>query len=160
MRKTWLAALALVAALVIAACGAPQSTPQGASPSASGAAQSVAAPEAGKATVVGRVVDSKTGAALTDTPIRLAEVFREGGNGAYILDGGRSPGGITTSDGGFTIPNITAREYVVVVGDALANHVVITDTSGKARIWDAQAGKVLDVGVLSVDLLAGTASVK
>src|SRR5262245_51126483 len=74
-------------------------------------------PEAGKATVVGRVLSKQTGAPLTDTTVRLAEVTRQGSEAIYVLDGANSPGAVTVGDGRFVMPNIVAREYVIVIGD-------------------------------------------
>lgn len=144
---------ALVALLLCAACA----TAPSAAPGATGPTIAVEAPTSGKTTVVGRVQDSRTGAPMTNTPVRLAQVYRsEGGGegGAYVLDGGRSPGAVTNDAGEFVIANIDAHEYVLVVGDLLSDHIVVTGPSGKPKTWNAESGKVLDVGVVSVDLTA------
>lgn len=146
MTRVFYAALALCAALLFTSCGGP---PGVAGTQAGG---SVPAPGAGKAAVVGRVLDSKTGAAMTNTPVRLAEVYRSGEAGAYVLDGSKSPGAVTNASGDFVFPSIPAREYVLVVGDLMSDNVVIADASGQAKVWNAESGKVLDVGTISIDL--------
>jgi hypothetical protein len=140
------AALVVLAVLLAACSSAP-------APAPSGVSSSVPAPEAGKTSVVGRVMDSKTGSAMVNTPVRLAEVYRSGDSGAYVLDGGRSPGAVTNESGNFVFSNIEAREYVLVIGDLLAANVVIADSTGIAKVWTPEAGEVLDVGTLSIDLL-------
>ena len=110
-------------------------------------------PEAGKATVVGRVFSRQTSQPITNTPVRLAEVHRmsEDGDGAFILDDAFSPGAITDHQGNFVIANVEAREYVIVIGDVNVQYDVIAEPSGKAQIWNAVADQVLDVGELRVN---------
>ncbi|MFO7170827.1 MAG: hypothetical protein DIU80_022600 [Chloroflexota bacterium] len=139
-------ALALLVTLLFTACSSPSA------PSTSSGVRAQPTPPPGKATVVGRVLDSRTGEAMPNTPVRLAEVYRSGEDGAYVLDGASSPGALTNGTGEFVFSNIEAREYVLVVGDLLGDYVVIAEASGLARVWNAESGKVLDVGTLSIDL--------
>jgi hypothetical protein len=126
--------------------------------SAPGAATSVPSaatagkPEAGKATVVGRVLSKQTGAPLTNVSVRLAEVTRQGSEAIYVLDGANSPGALTADDGSFVMANIVAREYVMVIGDPYNKYVVVPDETTRARVWNAAADQVLDVGEQRVDL--------
>ncbi len=111
----------------------------------------IPAPEAGKATLAGRIV-SPDGKPLADTPVRLANVHREGDRGAYILDLARSPGNFSDANGYFVIPNIEAAEYTIVVGDPETLYTVIANKDGSATTWTPKAGQVLDVGTLKVEL--------
>lgn len=163
--KLSLAILGLLA-ILLAACSTgagPAQVPSGtavsvaatsALPAATNAPGVAAAgkPEAGKATVVGRVLSKQTGAPLTGTTVRLAEVTRQGDEAVYVLDGANSPGAITGGDGRFAMSNIVAREYVMVIGDPYGKYVVIPDESNRAKVWNAPADQVLDVGELQVDL--------
>ncbi len=109
-------------------------------------------PEKGKTTIIGRVIDRKSGQPLANTLIKLAEVVREGDEGAYVLDTYFSPGATTDENGYFIVENINAGEYVLVVGNVETNYEIIQDASGKARVWEAQADKVVDVGEITADL--------
>lgn len=109
-------------------------------------------PAAGKTTIVGHVVSFQTRQGLPQTVVRLAEVFREGEEAAYVLDGAFSPGDITDEHGNFIFENVDAREYVIVVGDIYDKYVVIPDTSGKAKVWVPKADEVLNIGDLFVEL--------
>jgi hypothetical protein len=166
-RKLFLAIVGLLAAL-LAACSSgtePAQVPSatavsvsvaatsapGAATSAPGAA-TAGKPEAGKASVVGRVLSKLTGAPIAGTSVRLAEVTRQGDEAIYVLDGANSPGAETGGDGSFVMENIVAREYVIVVGDPFANHEIIKDDATRARVWNAAADQVLDVGELRVDI--------
>jgi hypothetical protein len=164
-RKLSITFLGLLAA-VLAACSSgsePAQVPSAtavsvAATSAPGAATSAPSaatagkPEAGKATVVGRVLSKQSGAPLADTTVRLAEVTRQGSEAIYVLDGANSPGAETGGDGSFVMPNIVAREYVIVIGDPYGKYVVIPDETNRARVWNAAADQVLDVGELRIDL--------
>ena len=111
-----------------------------------------APPQAGKATVVGRVMSEKTGEPMADTLVRLAEVVRSGDEGAYVLDQAFSPGARTDKDGYFIFENIPAMEYVLIVGDVQRSYKVIENEDKKPRVYNALADQILDVGVLTVTL--------
>lgn len=151
MKRSGLVILVVLVSLVLAACStATTPAPAG----TSSAAVDTPAPQAGKTTVIGRVVSTKTGQPMNQTTVRLAEVYKnENQEGAYVLDGATSPGGITNAEGSFTIANIDPHEYVIVVGDIYGAHTVVADeTAKKPRIWNAEVDKVLDIGELRVDL--------
>jgi hypothetical protein len=109
-------------------------------------------PETGKATVLGKVVSIEGGEPLANTTVRLAEVYWQGDEGAFVLDGANSPGDITDEQGNFFIPSIDAREYVIVVGDVYSVYEIIAEPSGKGKVWKVAADEILDVGSLTVDL--------
>jgi hypothetical protein len=47
---------------------------------------------------------------------------------------------------------VDPKEYVIVVGDPEGIYEVIPDDAGRARVWNTEADKVLDVGQLSVSM--------
>jgi hypothetical protein len=116
-------------------------------------------PETGKATIVGQVLH-KQGYTMGDTVVRLADVARgaEGRGGAYILDIARSPATITDENGYFSIQNVKAGEYVIVVGDVEMTGVyeIIAEANGQARVWNFPADQVTDIGVLTVSIILPT----
>ena len=146
MKKIYPIILGLILCLFIAGCsvvgnvGSPAVTPP-------------AKPESGKATVVGRVISSKDGSPYVDTLVRLAEVYREGDKGAYALDQAFSPGAKTDANGYFIFENITAREYVLVIGDVMKDYKIYPDSQGKPKVWTAEPDKVLDMGIIKTDLV-------
>jgi hypothetical protein len=109
-------------------------------------------PEQGKAMVVGRLLSSQTQTALAQTAVRLAEVHRQGEEGAYVLDGANSPGAITNDQGEFVIPNIDPKEYVIVAGDVYAANDVVKEPTGKPKAWSINTDQVLNVGDVQVNL--------
>lgn len=109
-------------------------------------------PEPGKATVIGSVVSRSEGAPLMDVVVRLAAVYRQGDDGAFVLEDGRSPGTVTDLRGHFAIENVEPGEYVMVVGDVTTNYEIIAESSGVARVWDIPSDQILDAGELEVDL--------
>jgi hypothetical protein len=84
--------------------------------------------------------------------VRLAEVARQGDEGAFVLDTAFSPGDITDDTGHFRFDNVDAKEYVIVVGDVYSVYKIIAEPSGQARVWKAEPDQILDVGELRVDL--------
>lgn len=110
------------------------------------------APKTGMATIMGIVVDRETGVLLANVPVRLAEVYRQDGEGVYVLDGAFSPGGLTDTGGRFVIESFAAGEYVIVVGDVESVYEIITEQSGAARVWDFPPDRVTDVEILRVAL--------
>lgn len=57
---------------------------------------------------------------------------------------------MTDDKGVFVVPNIEAREYVLVVGDVFGYYVVVSD-GGKARVLAGPADKVNNLGEIKVD---------
>lgn len=106
-----------------------------------------------KAVFAGRVVDM-SGTPISNLQLRLAEVYRsedESSDGAYILDTAFSPGAISDENGYFVFSNIEPMEYVLVLGNPEKVYEIITDESGKAKVWETEANQVLDIGELKTD---------
>jgi hypothetical protein len=104
--------------------------------------------------VTGKVVSSITNQPLGETIVRLAEVVRQEGQAAFVLDTAFSPGVVTDADGNFSLVNIPAMEYVIVVGNVeiYQGYEILQDASGQALTYTVEAGEVLDVGELRVGL--------
>lgn len=139
--------LFLLLALLVS-CRGKGSTPG----AANGNNTPVAQPEDQKGTVTGNVISTTTNKPYPKVPVWLAEVFRQDGNGAYVLNLASSPAVYADDNGAFVIANVDPKDYVIVVGDPEGQYVVIPDDSGKARVWNVEAGKILDVGTLDVSL--------
>jgi hypothetical protein len=115
-----------------------------------------AVPDEGKATVVGRVINKNGSGPIVDATIRLAEVFREGEGGAFVVNLATSPSTRTDAEGYYIIENIPPGEYVIAVGEgeSMAEYDVIEDSTGKqARVWMATAGQVNDWGEVQAEVL-------
>ncbi len=104
--------------------------------------------------MIGQVVSADTGEPLGNTVVRLAEVYYEGEDGAYVLDTAFSPGDITNNDGYFIFSSVDARDYVIVIGDVedYGEYEIIAEPSGEAKVWEAESNQILNVGKLEVNL--------
>ncbi|HEY1016460.1 MAG TPA: hypothetical protein VGE07_27365 [Herpetosiphonaceae bacterium] len=135
--------------VVLAACSSGgQNTPAAGTTAPAGTPQTA---PAGTATIKGRVL-RPDGTPLAETSIRFPEVYRQNGEAMFVLDEARSPGSITDSEGNFAVVGIPAREYVMVVGDPYTNYVIILETDGTKKVFNAPADQPLDIGELKVDL--------
>lgn len=114
----------------------------------------VPTPEPERATVTGRVRSSITNEMLQAKPVRLAEVYEnEIGDAAFVLDGANSPGTLTDVNGRFIFQDIEPRDYVLVVGNVETNdYEIIAANPTVAQVWTAEAGQILDVGEVVVEL--------
>lgn len=112
--------------------------------------------EPGKAAIVGQVVTNASGepVLLPNTVVRLARVFwnEENSDGAFVLEGGSSPSDITNEMGVFAYVNIEPADYVVVVGEVIGFHEIISNPDGSAKIFTAKEGQIIDVGIIRVSI--------
>jgi hypothetical protein len=115
-------------------------------------ATAIPKPEAAKATVTGKVFSTTLNKPYPKAAVWLAQVYRQGEDGAYVLDAAHSPAVYADGEGVFVIANVEPTEYVIVIGDPESAYEVIPDDSGRARVWKPQSGEVLDVGQLNVSL--------
>jgi hypothetical protein len=150
MKHLWILAVFLILAL-LTACGGPAAP--AASPQATVEVQeTLAAPDPDKTTVIGRVVNITSGQPLADTIVRLAEIVRQGGEGAFILDVGFSPGAITDAQGYFAMENISVKEYLVVVGNVETDYEIIIHPDGSAKTFETEGGSIIDLGQIETKL--------
>jgi hypothetical protein len=111
----------------------------------------IPSPLTGKAVVTGKVISTISNQPLK-TSVWLAEVHGEGDNGVYVLNATSSPGIYADETGIFIFTNIEPLKYVIVVGEPEGQNEVITDGSGKPRVWNITANQIFDVGELKVAL--------
>lgn len=114
----------------------------------------VPTPQPDQATVTGYVRSEVSGERIPAMIVRLAEVYRnDAGDAAFVLDGAQSPGTLTDLEGRFIFRNVEPREYVLIVGDVEANqYEAIAESPNVAKVWMAEAGQILDMGEVSVEL--------
>jgi hypothetical protein len=155
IRRWSLLFLFLLLAGALASCGGVAPT---SAPAPSGAAIEIPPVEPGKSVITGRVYSLTRNEPLGFTIVRLAEVFRTTSDGqvleddgAFVLDGARSPAAATNEQGYFVFANVEPREYVLVIGEAEGVNAAVTEQSGKAKVWMATAGQVLDIGEVRVN---------
>lgn len=146
MREIRILLIFTTAILIIAAC--TSNTQDVNNPLVTPPAQ----PEAGMATVTGRVISEESGMPLAATVVRLAEVVRQEEKGAYVLDVAFSPGTDSDGEGFFIFENVDPLEYVIVVGDVYDIYKVMADEDGKAKTWISVEDQILNIGELIVDL--------
>lgn len=147
----------ILLSLVLSACqsATPTTSPiEAISSETQSVTQTEPALEADMGGMTGKVVSSITNLPLGETGIRLAEVVRQEGQAAFVLDTAFSPGAFTDAEGNFTLMNIPAMEYVIVVGniEIYQGYEILQDATGQARTYTVAAGEILDVGELKVGL--------
>ena len=152
MRMKWILAALLTILLLSSCSSATEST---ISPAVQEAMDQIEL-EPGKAAIVGQVVTNASGepVLLPDTVVRLAKVFwnEENSDGAFVLEGGSSPSDITDELGVFVHVNIDPADYVVVVGEVIGTHEIISNSDGSAQIFTVEEGQILDVGIIRVSI--------
>lgn len=160
----------LIAAVMsaFAACGGgsavePTSTTQLDSPLSAPisplALDSSAAPEAGKATLKGRLIDLATGAPLRNQNVSLPAVLCAPGVAEedkreqcfYMVDEAFDPSALTDDDGNFVFQNIQAGEYVMLVGSLMTENVILKDELNQPIIWEAITDTVVALGDIVVE---------
>jgi len=102
--------------------------------------------------VTGKVISLSNNNPLSDTDVWLANVVRQEGQGIYFLDSVSSPGVKTNEDGIFIIENIDPGEYVIIIGDPEIQYEIISENSGKAKVWNVPVGEIYDVGEFYVKI--------
>lgn len=107
----------------------------------------VSTPQPDQATITGVIISERTDQPIVEVPVQLAGVYYEGERGAFVLDTGQSPIAMTDGQGRFAFVNVEAQDYVIVIGNVEVNdYKIIPEDSGRARVWTAVAGDVLDTG--------------
>lgn len=142
MRRTAFLLFILLWCICVGSCGssAPSSPP----------ALNVPTASAGNVTITGRFISSSTSEPVRNTIVRLAEVFRFGNEAAFVLDVTRGPSTTTDDNGRFVFANVPAREYVLFLSAGEHANAAITEAPDKAKVWDARAGGILDIGTVRV----------
>lgn len=107
-------------------------------------------PLPGKVSVIGKVISKKSNLPIDEIDVWLAKVIRQEEEAIYILDTVNSPSILTDPNGEFQILNVSPGEYVLVIGNPEIMYEIITDDTGKAKVWNFREGQVEDVGELIV----------
>lgn len=110
-------------------------------------------PSAGNAVMTGQVMMKSDGKPIpVETPVRLAQIYRQGSEGAFVLDLAHSPSSLSIAEGYFTLVDISPAEYLIVVGKPEdGNYVIFSGANGKPITYQIAAGKTIDIGVITVD---------
>ena len=107
----------------------------------------VSTPQSDMATLTGVVISQRTQQSIVEVPVQLAGVYYEGDQGAFVLDTANSPIATTDGQGRFVFVDIEPGDYVIVIGNVEVNdYIIIPDESGRAKIWTATNGEVLETG--------------
>lgn len=107
-------------------------------------------PEAAKGHVIG-TIQSADGKPYAEFSVRLAEVYWQDKQGAYVLDESFSPGGISDKEGNFQVLNAPEGEYVLMIGQPLMIYQAVTDSQGVLKRLTVKAGETLDLGIIKFD---------
>ncbi len=132
--------------LALASCGSAPPQPQVNRPP-------IPTPSAGMSTLYGQVIGSSGNAPIKKTPIYLAAIHWDAQhkNAAYALDISHGPATTTDQNGFFVFTELPPNEYALVVGDFYGQNDVVRESNGNARIYQPEAGKTLDAGVVQVN---------
>jgi len=90
-------------------------------------------------------------APIKETAVHFAQVYREKGKAAFLYDAGSSPSTMTDKKGNFSLAELAAGEYVVIVGDPMTSYRILLDENGESRVIVAQGGQTVNLGELIVD---------
>jgi len=111
----------------------------------------VPTPKAEEGLLMG-IVQNLKGEPLEDIPVRLAQIYRQGEQGAFVLDLSHSPSSIATTGGKFVVLAIPPAEYLVVVGKPEDNNYIIYQgKDGKPITYTIAGGQTIDIGTIQVD---------
>lgn len=96
----------------------------------------------GVTTVSGMII-SQDDKPIAGTPVHFAQVYREDGSAAFLYDASNSPSVISGENGDFNITELTAGEYVIVVGDPMSTYSIVSDEDGTPRVFVVQGSEPL-----------------
>ena len=141
---------ALWAALLLVLTGCGGSPPQ---PQLQINHPAIPTPSTGMSILFGQVVGSNSNTPIKKTPIYLAQIHwdAEHKNAAYAFDISRGPATTTDQNGFFVFTELPPNEYALIVGDFYGRNDVVRESNGNARIYQPEAGKSVDVGVVQVN---------
>jgi hypothetical protein len=88
---------------------------------------------------------------IQSAAVHFAQVYRDKGSAAFLFDASNSPSVVSGPDGSFSISNLDAGEYVIVVGDPMSDYAIVSEADGTPKVVVAQGGGTIDLGLLSVN---------
>jgi hypothetical protein len=107
-------------------------------------------PSVNKSVLTGQVLSSLDAKPLGNIPVRLAQVFRQGQEGAFALDLAHSPSSISDINGYFTIIDIAPAEYVLVVGKPEDNNYALykENEANPTKTFTIVSNQLIDIGTI------------
>jgi hypothetical protein len=136
----------LLLAGLLAACAQAKGGPAGGQPSP------FPTPLTGKSSLAGRLLGQKDGAPLAKVTVRLAKIYRQGDQAAYVLDLAHSPSNVSDENGYFIVQDFDPDEYYMVIGEPGDNHYyIIQDSKQEGVIYKVAKDQVLDAGAIRAD---------
>jgi hypothetical protein len=110
----------------------------------------------GQAVVVGRVLSSQTLMPITNTPIRLAEIYyadetRDPATAAWALNNASSPFAYSDENGLFVFENVPAQDYVLFIGDMEGKYTVAVKEDGFPQAYSFGPDTVTNLGDVDVN---------
>lgn len=123
-------------------------------------AAGVAAPAAGKGALAGRLIQFGSNKPLVNQNLSLPAIVCPPGVAEkdkreqciYVIDDAFDPSVLTDGEGHFIFQNITAGEYILLIGNRVTRYTILTDELNQPLIWKVEADKVVDLGDLVVEL--------
>ena len=113
-------------------------------------------PAPAQSAVVGQAINdlNQQPQLLRNTIVKLAGVVwnADKTDGAYFLDAAFSPSTITDANGVFVFDNLKPGDYIIVIGDPFGAYAIVTEASGKAKVFTADKDQVLNVGKVTVKI--------
>jgi hypothetical protein len=137
-----------------------QLTPQSPLATSSAAASVVPTPQAGKGSLTGRLIRFNTGQPMINQNLSLPAVLCPPGvlekdkreQCVYVMDDAFDPSTLSDGEGRFIFRDVAAGEYVLMIGNRMTKYTILANEFNQPLIWKVEAGKVLELGDLVVDL--------
>lgn len=107
-------------------------------------------PEADKGHVIG-TIQSPDGKPYSEFSIRIADVYWQGDEGAYVLDESFSPGAVSDENGSFQILNAPMGDYVLIISGPLQKYQPVSDANGVLKRVKVNAGETVDLGIITFE---------
>lgn len=103
--------------------------------------------------ICGRII-TNDGDPAENIPVMFAEVYYGDSNedGAFVLNTASSPAAMTDMEGYFCTSEISASDYVLIIGSPDADYEIYPTEEEKAKVWSTTAGQTLDLGEITTTL--------
>ncbi len=105
-------------------------------------------------TVTGYVFFKNSNTPLVNVPVILSQIYRnEQDDGVFVYDTATSPYALTDINGRFIFSDVEPTEFIILVGNVeVNNYEIVKEPNGEAKFLNLLPGKILDLGVIKVDL--------
>ena len=105
---------------------------------------------AGRGSVTGLLLESGTGAAISNEPVYLVAIAGGDEFPVAALDRQSASQAITAADGSFEVTCIPQGRHVVVVGHEGTGGMVADQRTGATLVVVVEAGQVVDLGTIVI----------